>query len=179
MRTILLLTTVGSSLLLAQRATVFESRPATALENDRLELLVLNKGGAFASLVLKDDPGKMNPMWNPVALARRAGQAERFGDSVGHFVCVDGFGPTSKEERAAGFEGHGEAHRQAWERLSAERAGKVQRIKWGATLPLVQEVFTRQVELVDGEQVVYIDGELESLVAFDRPANWAEHATIG
>jgi hypothetical protein len=32
---------------------------------------------------------------------------------------------------------------------------------------------------VDGEQVVYIDSELESLLAFDRPVNWGEHATIG
>ena len=45
-------------------------------------------------------------------------------------------------------------------------------------LPLVQEIFTRTVTLVDGESVVYLDSELESLVAFDRPANWAEHATI-
>jgi hypothetical protein len=171
--------TVGTGAILAQRAAEYESRPATALENDKIELLTMNKGGSFASLTLKDDPGKMNPMWNPAALARQAGQRERFGDSFGHFVCVDGFGPTSKEEQAAGFQGHGEAHRQPWERVSAGRDGKVQRIKWRATLPVVQEVFTRQVELVDGEQVVYVDSELESLLGFDRPINWAEHGTIG
>ena len=169
----------GPALLMAQRATEFETRPATALENDRIELLVLNKGGAFASLTLKDDAGKMNPLWNPVMLARKEGREGRFGDSIGHFVCVDGFGPTSKEESAAGFQGHGEAHRQPWEQVSAEKTGKVQRIKWKATLPIVQEVLTRQVELVDGEQVVYVESELESLLGFDRPANWAEHGTIG
>ena len=167
------------ALLVAQRATEFETRPATAMENDRVELLVLNRGGAFASLTLKDDPGKMNPLWNPVMMARKAGQAGRFGDSIGHFLCVDGFGPTSKEEAAAGYQGHGEAHRQPWEQVAAQRAGKVQRIKWRATLPIVQEVLTRQVELVDGEQVIYVDTELESLLGFDRPINWAEHGTIG
>ena len=177
-----LLTTLlacGSSLAMAQRAAEFETRPVTAVENDKIELLVMNTGGAFASLLLKDDPAKLNPMWNPALLARNAGQKPRFGDSMGHFVCVDGFGPTSREERAAGFEGHGEAHRQPWERLTADRDGKVQRIKWRAALPIVQEVFTRQLELVDGEQVVYVESELESLLGFDRPINWAEHGTIG
>lgn len=171
----LFLTTAG----LAQRAAEFESRPATAFENDKIELLVLNRGGAFASLLLKDDPVKMNPMWNPALLARQANQPARFGDSFGHFVCVDGFGPTSKEEAAAGFQGHGEAHRQAWEQVAAEKTGRIQKIKWRASLPIVQETFTRQLELVDGEQVVYVESELESLTAFDRPINWAEHGTIG
>jgi hypothetical protein len=165
--------------LLAQRSTEFEKIPATALENEKLELLVLNKGGAFASLTLKDDAGKMNPLWNPALLARNAGQPSRFGASGGHFVCVDGFGGTSKEEAKAGLQGHGEAHRQPWEQVSAEKTGKVQRIKWRASLPIVQETFTRQLELVDGEQVVYVESELESLLGFDRPINWAEHGTIG
>jgi hypothetical protein len=167
------------ALLLAQRATQFETLPATAVENEKIELLVLNKGGAFASLTLKDDAGKLNPLWNPMLLSRKEGKQGRFGDSIGHFVCVDGFGPTSKEEAAAGFQGHGEAHRQPWEQVSATHEGKVRRIKWKATLPIVHEVFTRQVELVDGEQVVYVESELESRLGFDRPINWAEHGTIG
>jgi hypothetical protein len=35
------------------------------------------------------------------------------------------------------------------------------------------------VEVVDGEQVVYVESELENLLSFDRPINWAEHGTIG
>ncbi|MFN0102521.1 MAG: hypothetical protein ACKV2U_10580 [Bryobacteraceae bacterium] len=163
----------------AQRATTFESRPATALENEKLELLTLNKGGAFASLVLKGDAEKMNPMWNPVALARMTKGPGRFGDSLGHFLCVDGFGPTSKEEQAAGLQGHGEAHRQPWSLVSQGREGKLQQITFTARLPLVQEALTRRIEIVDGEQVVYVDTTLENELAFDRPINWAEHATIG
>jgi hypothetical protein len=33
--------------------------------------------------------------------------------------------------------------------------------------------------MVDGEDVVYVESQLESLLGFDRPINWAEHATIG
>ncbi|MBM3784279.1 MAG: hypothetical protein FJW30_07945 [Acidobacteria bacterium] len=163
----------------AQRAAEFETRPATAFENDKLELLVLNKGGAFASLILKDDSEKLNPMWNPAALARMTKGPSRFGDSIGHFVCVDGFGPTSKEEAAAGLQGHGEAHRQPWEIVEKGRNGNTQFISWRARLPVVQEIFTRKLEVVDGEQVVYVESSLENELAFDRPINWAEHGTIG
>lgn len=163
----------------AQRAATFENRPATALENEKIELLTLNQGGAFVSLVLKDDAGKTNPMWNPVALARMTKGPERFGDSLGHFLCVDGFGPTSKEEQAAGLMGHGEAHRQPWTLIAQGRDGKTQQLTWKTRLPLVQEALTRRVEVVDGEQVVYVDSTLENELAFDRPVNWAEHATIG
>ena len=52
-------------------------------------------------------------------------------------------------------------------------------IAFSATLPLVHEVFRRRIHLVDGENVVYVESELESLLAFDRPINWGEHATIG
>lgn len=168
-----------SAKLFAQRATTFETRPAIAIENDKIELLVLNKGGAFASLLLKDDADKMNPMWNPVALARMTNSSSHFGDSLGHFVCVDGFGPTSKEEAAAGLQVHGEAQWQNWEVTSKGREGKTQHVAWRAALPVVQEIFTRKVEVVDGEQIVYVESTLENVLGFDRPINWAEHGTIG
>jgi hypothetical protein len=43
----------------------------------------------------------------------------------------------------------------------------------------VHENFTRTIHLVKDEQVVYVESQLESLLAFDRPINWGEHATIG
>ena len=46
-------------------------------------------------------------------------------------------------------------------------------------LPILQEVFTRTLRMVDGENVIYVQSELESLLGFDRPVNWGEHATIG
>ena len=169
----------AAALAQAQRSSTFEGREATVVENAKVQLQVLNRGGAFVSFTLNDDPRKLNPLWNPVAIARERKLPERFGDSIGHFVCVDGFGPSSKEEQAAGLAGHGEAHRQPWQRISASHTGGIQQVEWRAQLPLVQETFTRRVELVDGEQVVAVESTLESQLAFDRPANWAEHATIG
>jgi hypothetical protein len=85
--------------------------PAILLENGVLELKILPAGGPFVDLVLKADPDKLSPLWAPLRAAQEAGGEPRFGSSVGHFVCVDGFGGVSEEERAAGLQNHGEAHR--------------------------------------------------------------------
>ena len=85
----------------------------------------------------------------------------------------------SQEERKAGLPGHGEAHRVPWDVVSSAKKGVTTTVTFSATLPIVQEVFRRTLRMVDGEQVVYIESELENLLGFDRPINWGEHATIG
>src|SRR5690349_803691 len=96
------------------RKTNFEDLPAVVMSNDKIDLTVVTKGGAMAEFLLRDDPEHMSPLWNPARMARDAKQPSRFGASLGHFVCVDGFGGVSDEERVAGLPGHGEAHLQAW-----------------------------------------------------------------
>ena len=78
----------------AQNPVQIDGRPALMISNDKLTLGVRTEGGAMVRLVLNDDPAAVNAM--------HAG--------LGHFVCVDGFGPVSPEERTAGLPGHGEAH---------------------------------------------------------------------
>lgn len=163
----------------AQQRTQFEGREALVVENERLALTVLPQGVSMVDLVLRDDPEKLSPMWNPVRMAREAGQKPPSGAGMGHFVCVDGFGPVSAEEQAAGLQGHGEAHRQVFDLRSSGKAGATQTLSFRAKLPLVEEVLTRTLRLVDGENVIYVESELENLLAFDRPVCWAEHATIG
>ena len=159
--------------------TSFEGRPAFKLTNGKLELITLEKGASFASLTLTEDGEKMNPLWEPIRMARELGQKGTFGDSIGHFVCVDGFGGTSPEEQAAGLQGHGEAHRQVFQVKSFEKKDGVTTLVLTAELPILRENFTRTIRMADGENVVYVTSRLESLLGFDRPAVWAEHATIG
>jgi hypothetical protein len=159
--------------------TTFRDRPALLLTNDRVELTVLPMGGAFAAIVLKDDAEKMNPLWDALRADQEEGRPLRPYSVLGHFVCVDGFGPSSAEERATGFPGHGEAHTLPWATRSFAKEGKVASLVQAVHLPRVQEVLTRTLKLVDGENIVYVRSTLESLVGFDRPVNWAEHATIG
>jgi len=111
-------------------------------------------------------------------MARELGRPVKFDGGAGLFVCVDGFGPTSPEERAAGLPGHGEAHTETFD-IRSERQGSSTAVTLTAKLPIVQELFTRTFSVIDGENVVYVDSELENLMGFDRPVNWAEHATIG
>jgi hypothetical protein len=156
----------------------FRTLPSIVLSNGVLELTVLKTGGAFAGLTLADDPGKLSPMWDPMRAAQEAGKPVRAG-GTGHFLCVDGFGPVSAEERAAGLPGHGEAHRLPWKTESAGKAGNTVTLVQSVSLPLVQETYRRTVKLFEGENVVVVHASLESLLAFDRPVCWAEHATIG
>jgi hypothetical protein len=152
-----------ASAVLAQERTLLDSKSVVAIANDKLTLSVRTEGGSMVRLVLNDDPDAVNPLHT----------------GLGHFVCVDGFGPVSQEERKAGLPGHGEAHRVPWDVVSSAKKGGTTTVTFSATLPIVQEVFRRTLRLVDGEQVVYIESELQSLLGFDRPINWGEHATIG
>jgi hypothetical protein len=161
----------------AQNAT-FEGYPAITLSNDKLELTLMVKGSTLASVVLKDDSEKLNPLWNPLRMARELGRPVRFDGGAGLFVCVDGFGPVSPEEKAAGLPMHGEAHAQMFD-VKSGREGTRTSVTMRAKLPIVQEVFTRTFRVVDGESVISVESELENQLGFDRPVNWAEHATIG
>ncbi|MDA0204486.1 MAG: hypothetical protein O3A53_19190 [Acidobacteria bacterium] len=153
--------------------------PAILLENGVLELKILPTGGPFVDLVLKGDPDKLSPLWAPLRAAKEAGREPPFGSSVGHFVCVDGFGGVSEEERSAGLQNHGEAHRLPWVTVSQAKPSTTTTLVQSVDLPIVKETLERTVRMVDGEHVVYVNSALTSHLGFDRPINWAEHATIG
>ena len=152
-----------------------EGQEATVLSNGRLELTVLTQGSVIASIVITDGGEKLNPLWNPLRLARDAGRTAQFTGVLGHFVCVDGFGQPSAEERAAGLPQHGEAHVT---RFKVKPDANSNSVSLSGTLPIVQENFSRTFRMVTGENVIYVDSELENLMGFDRPVNWAEHATV-
>jgi hypothetical protein len=162
----------------ASQDTTYEDLPAIELSNGKLNVTLVRQGGAIASVVLADDPDKLNPMWDPRSAGRAAGRGPQpYNGTLGHFVAVDGFGQPSAEERAAGIPQHGEAH-VANSNITPSTDANSTSITMTANLPIVEETFTRTYRLVNGENVMYVDNELESLVGFDRPVIWAEHATI-
>ena len=128
------------------------------LRNDKMELTIGKRGGGFTKLTLREDAEGMSPFWK----------------TLGHFLCLDGFGAPSAEEKSAGWPFHGEASKQDFDVVSG-----VSSVVMKARLPLAQEAVTRTVTLLDSESVVYVDTEVESLLSVDRPFSWAEHATIG
>jgi hypothetical protein len=160
-------------------STDFEGQPGFVLANGTIELIVLTRGATLANVVLADDPERLSPLWNPARMAHEAGEKNIFGAGLGHFICVDGFGPVSSEEEAASLPGHGEAHRSTFEVKYYSKQGRTTTLTLSTKLPLTQELFARTIRMVDGEDVIYVESELESLLSFDRPVFWAEHATIG
>ena len=157
----------------------FQGRPALVLSNDVLELTVLSHGGAFARLLLKSDPQKVNPLWDSIRAAREAGRSMWAHGYVGHFVCVDGFGPASADEKQAGLSGHGEAHNLPWTTESSTRRDGIVELTQSVHLPRTHEVLRRRLTIAEGERIVYVRSTLENLLSFDRPVHWTEHATIG
>ncbi len=139
----------------AQNAT-FEDHPAIAFGNDKLDLLILKQGASVASVVLHDDPAKLNPLWAPARMAREAGGRSAFNPGTGQFLCVDGFGGVSPEERAAGLPTHGEAHLAEWE--SRQQNGQ---LVLTTQLPHTQELVTRTMTIAPGENVVIYETTLE------------------
>ncbi len=164
-------------LLAAQTETTYEGLPAIDLANNRITLTVTIRGGVMTHLVLNDDAEKMSPLWEPIRMARENGR-EQSATMLGHFPCVDGFGQASPEENEAGMPFHGEAYLKDLEVLESGKSGDTTTLRMRAELPIVHEVFTRTYRIVDGEQVIYVDSEVESQLGFDRPLVWGEHATI-
>lgn len=156
----------------------FEGYPSVVVSTAKLQFTVMKKGSTLASITLTDDSEKLSPLWNPMRMARELGRRAAYDGGAGHFVCVDGFGSPSAEERAAGLPFHGEAHTEMFVVHSA-RQGFSAVVSLTATLPITQERFTRTFRIIDGENVIHVESDLESLLGFDRPINWAEHATIG
>ena len=163
---------------LAQQRTTFEDREAVVLSNDKVELTVIAEGGAMGQILLAGDKEQINPLWNPYWIARQAGLPRPASLARGHFVCLDGFGPVSAEERAAGMPFHGEAYTLPWQMRTQQKTGSTQSAEFFVSMPLAQETLTRTYHVVDGENVVWVDSAVTSLLSFDRPLFWAEHATI-
>ena len=154
-------------------------RPAGAGHvNDKLELTILTTGGSSGQPGAERRPGKAQSVLESGAHGARGRRERAYGPAMGHFVCVDGFGPVSAEE-AAGLPGHGEAHTVPWEVTFSGKLASIATLAFTAELPIVQETFTRTFRMVDGENIIHVQSELESHLGFDRPVNWAEHATIG
>ena len=148
-------------LVLLAKAGAGQAAQSMELTNDRLSLTIGLTGGKFTKLLLRDGEAV-----SPIA-------------TIGHFLALDGFGAASEQEQALGMPFHGEANRQVMKVIASHEAGPVHLVTLQSKLPLAQEILTRTFQMADGESVVYVTSQLESLLTIDRPISWAEHATIG
>jgi hypothetical protein len=149
-------------------------RPTLVLEGKAARLVVDLKGGSIADFHLVDH--QLNPLsWD----------SADFGDtsairSMGHFLCLDRWGPASEAERANGMGWHGEASRVEWK--VAQKASKEKgtiRAALSAVLPMAGLSVRRTIEMAEGAAFFAV----HEAVANDRPLgriyNMVQHPTIG
>src|SRR4051794_38369432 len=124
------------------------SAPAqsTELSNDKLTLTVAAIGGKFTKISLREGDGI-----SPIA-------------ANGHFLALDGFGAASDEEQALGMPFHGEANRREMKVVASNASGPIRVLTMQSSLPLAQETLTRTIQLADGENIIYVTSQLESLL---------------
>ncbi len=159
-------------------------RRATAIENDRVRVTVLDGGGHIAEIL--DKKSGINPLWSPQwpsidpsSFDRTqhpdygaGAEARLLAGIMGHNVCLDFFGGPTDEEAAAGLTVHGEAPVAPYSIDQAD-GGLIA----GANLPLAQLRFERRIDLQDLH--IRIRESVENLSSFDRPVGWTQHVTLG
>ena len=162
----------------------FGDRDAVQIENERVRVTVLKEGGHVAELLEKRSG--INPLWVPPwksiepSTYDAARHAEYGGNSeskllagiMGHNLCLDMFGPPSKEEAEAGLSVHGEGSVVPYELAAGDGE-----IHASAYLPLAGLQFERAIRL-EGHTIHFAE-TVENLSALDRPIAWTQHVTLG
>lgn len=146
-------------------------RPGWIVQTGTLRVAVLRGGGHIAEVRwLSNNPRlSINPMFIPAG-----------NGYMGHMVCFPHFGPASPDERAQGLRGHGEANAVDWQQTREPQltdAGVT--FFYGADLPKTQFRIDRTLTLKTGETALHVEESVENLAPYDRPYNWAQHATFG
>ena len=176
--------------------TKWQGREAYALSNGLIQMVNLTGGGHIAELRFAEGSGlpTLNPHWNPPWKSMEPFQysarshAKRYGPTTegkllsgiaGHNICLDYFGPPSKEETAQGLSTHGEAPCLKW-RKSAERlrAGQLS-VTLSVRLPEAGLEFSREIGMRAGEPVVYLKETVTNQRKLDHFFHWTQHVTLG
>ncbi len=165
-------------------AILYRNRRAYRIANEKLEVTVTEEGGHIASIVRKGTD--VNPLWTPhwdsiEPSAYDAARHPQFGTGpeakllagiLGHNLCLDLFGGPSEEEAAAGMTVHGESSVARYD-FAEESGALLQR----ADFPEGRLRFERRLKL-EGN-LVAIRETVENLAAWDRPAAWTQHVSLG
>jgi hypothetical protein len=135
------------------RSLLLESRAARL----RIDL----NGGVLASFQLAGDP--INPL-----------------QGMGHFLCLDRWGPPSAAEEKNGMPFHGEASKVLWRVTRApERRDGGMAAEMTADLPLAGLAVRRKIRMPDAAAQVLVEEEVTNRNRLGRIFNMVQHPTIG
>jgi hypothetical protein len=156
----------------------------------------LTGGGHIAEIRFGDGSGfpTLNPLWIPNWKGiepfqyRAKAHAKRYGPMlegkllsgiVGHNICLDYFGPPSKEEAAQGLSTHGEAPSLKWRKSSARLTARQLSLTLSVRLPDAGVQFSREIGMGAGESVVYLKETVVNERKLDHFFHWTQHVTLG
>lgn len=140
------------------------------LENSKMVLKVNLSGGAYSDFHLKDKP------LNPINWKTANPEEPPF---MGHFLCLDRWGPPSDGEKANGFGHHGEVITQDWKlQEQIQRGENISGCKMSCQLPMAGLQIIRKIELSENEPVFQVTEEVENLNKFGRMYNMVQHVTL-
>jgi hypothetical protein len=170
----------------------WRGRAAVTLTNGVVEATLLPGGGHLARWGFAADhgPSQDNVLWeSPWKTADPGSPAhavieEELGDKeagrflasyTGHALCLDGFGPASAADAAAGVSLHGEASNVMWT-FTMQQAN----LATGTVeLPVAGLRVERQFSLMGEESVLRVEERVTNLRAAGRALHWVQHATFG
>jgi len=141
------------------------------LEGKAAQVVVNVTGGAIADFHLAEQ--KLNPLsWQETSNA----PGPRW---MGHFLCLDRWGPPSEAEQRHGMPFHGEASRVQWEILRGPESRDGQIVaEMAATLPLAGLRVKRQIRMSQKEAFFTVREEVTNTQKLGRIYNMVQHPTI-
>lgn len=156
--------------------TTYKSRHSLVLRNDACELVVDVAGGSLRDFRLSgSDMNPLNWGWKPDEGAPLDDQPR----VMGHFLCLDRWGPPSEAEGKNGMPYHGEAGRVPWtvEQPNTDATGNDTAMR--ATLPLAGLSIRRRIQLAPQAAYALVTETVTNQRPLGRIYNMVQHPSIG
>jgi len=150
------------------------------LEGEESQVVVDLAGGSIAAFRIGQNG--LNPLtWDSLPADESAtSETQLKPRSMGHFLCLDRWGPATEAELAHGMGWHGEASRVLWSVVSQpKKAGDWIESEMGAELPLAGLSVSRSLRLNDSESVFVASESVRNERHLGRIYNIVQHPTIG
>ena len=164
----------------ANAVETVNGRRSIVLTGKKATVVVDLAGGAISRFCLNDQ--QLNPLswdsWSHGATPNDPPPPDP--RSMGHFLCLDRWGPATEAEQANGMGWHGEASVVPWKVESdAREQGKFIHAKMSAVLPLAGLSVQRQIRLIEDTACFTVSEAVTNDNKLGRIYNMVQHPSIG
>src|SRR5579864_3918982 len=161
---------LAAALVSCAAQNIIEIRPTVVLDGHAAHVAVDPGGGSIVQFQFTGQ--NLNPLtWT-------SGEAAP-AHPMGHFLCLDRWGPPSEAESKNGMPFHGEASHVAWKvvRAPLHSGGQIE-AELAATLPMAGFEVTRRMRLSDGTALLRVYESVTNTNKIGRIYNMVQHPSI-